>query len=393
MPATQKKITLIDTTLRDGLQSPGIFITTPDAAKIAARIAEAGVDEIEAGIPARGLLEIDMVRKIADACPSTVITAWCRPKLYDLKAALSCGTGSVHFSFSISDLYLNVIGMRPASVLRRCGRILRAASSAFPLVSVGIQDATRTPIERLMEFSAIAFKNGVRRVRIADTAGIADPLSVQEMIRRLASAFPEKDFEFHAHNDLGMATANALTAAQCGAKSLSVSINGLGERAGNAALEEVVMAMKLSPGIACGVKTESLFSLCHMTAKLTKRPIAPDKPITGELVFTHQSGIHCFGLAKSPKTFEPFPPQCAGRGGRTILFGPRSGRSTLDVMLSSLGISVESGLKTRLYSFITEESIRLKKMLTIGDVASITALLFGSIPMRFTRPMTGTKRT
>ena len=184
------------------------------------------------------------------------------------------GAHSVHFSFPLSDLYLNVVGMRHASVLRRCKRILRAACAEYPLVSVGIQDATRTPIDRLGEFSAIAFDNGARRVRIADTVGIADPLSVKEMITSLSGAFPENDFEFHAHNDLGMAAANAITAAQCGAGSLSVSINGLGERAGNAALEEVVMAMTFSPAMACGVKTESLYNLCQMTAALTRGLLA-----------------------------------------------------------------------------------------------------------------------
>jgi homocitrate synthase NifV len=319
-----------------------------------------------------------MVREMVRVCPSTVITPWCRPKLSDLKAALACATGSVHFSFPLSDLYLDVVGISLSSVLSRCARILRIASANFPLVSVGIQDATRTPIDRIIDFTEIALKYGAQRVRLADTVGIADPLSVKNLMTRLVLEYPETDFEFHAHNDLGMATANAIIAAQSGAKSLSVSINGLGERAGNAALEEVVMALKLTPGIACNVKAESLFALCQKVAAITNRPIAPHKPITGEMIFTHQSGLHCFGLAKDQRTFEPFSPATAGRTGNVILFGPQSGRSTLDLMLDSLGIKAESGRKDELYSFMVNESERLNRMLTTGDIASINARLSGA---------------
>jgi homocitrate synthase NifV len=378
MLAKNNKISIIDTTLRDGLQSPGVFIAAPDAIRLAALLAEAGVDEIEAGIPARGGAEIEMVREMVRVCPSTVITPWCRPKLSDLKAALACATGSVHFSFPLSDLYLDVVGISLASVFNRCSRILRIAAANFPLVSVGIQDATRTPIGRIIDFTEIALKHGARRVRLADTVGIADPLYVKDLMTRLVFEYPETDFEFHAHNDLGMATANAVTAARCGAKSLSVSINGLGERAGNAPLEEVVMALRFAPDITCGVKAESLFPLCKRAAKLSRRPIAPNKPITGEMIFTHQSGIHCFGLAKDKRTFEPFFPATAGRSGSVILFGPQSGRSTLDLMLDSLGISMNSGRKDELYSFIVKESGRLNKMLTVGDIASINARLSGA---------------
>ncbi|HAJ80426.1 MAG TPA: hypothetical protein DCO75_11725 [Fibrobacteres bacterium] len=370
------KIKIIDTTLRDGLQSPDVVIKNSGKIKIAELLAEAGVDEIEAGIPARGRKEIDFIRTVAGICSSTVITPWCRPTIKDIASARKCDTGSVHVSFPFSSLHLRTLGVSRSDVYKKCSELLAMAVKDFEQVSAGIQDASRTPTSHIVEFISIAMECGVRRIRIADTVGTANPLAVKELFESITRIFPEVKFDFHAHNDLGMATANSIVAAQSGAEYLSVTVNGLGERAGNAALEEVVMAIQATSGMECGVKTEALYKLCMKVAELSGRSISPNKPITGSKIFTHQSGIHCFGLAKDLKTFEPYSPESIGRNGRTIVFGPMSGRSTMDLMLNQLNMNSDPSFKAKLFAAASKETQRLGRTLTVEDIEHLSGAYF-----------------
>jgi homocitrate synthase NifV len=368
------KIKIIDTTLRDGLQSPDVVIKKNGKIKIAELLAEAGVDEIEAGIPARGRKEIDFIRAVAGICSSTVVTPWCRPSIKDIAAARKCDTGSVHVSFPFSSLHLRALGVSRAEIFRNCSELLKIAVKDFAQVSAGIQDATRTPIAYIVEFISIAMECGVHRIRIADTVGTANPLGVKDLVGWLIRTFPEVKIDFHAHNDLGMATANSIVAAQSGAGFLSVTVNGLGERAGNAALEEVVMAIESAPGIECGIKTESLYRLCMKVSELSGRPITSNKPVTGSKIFTHQSGIHCFGLSRDLKTFEPFSPESVGRKDRTIVFGPMSGHSTVGLMLDQLKMDSDPSSRAKLFEKASKETQRLGRILTVEDIEYLSGV-------------------
>jgi homocitrate synthase NifV len=204
---------------------------------------------------------------------------------------------------------------------------------------VGAQDATRCDPVFLDTFVRRASECGAHRVRIADTVGVAMPTGVSRMIERLIPSAGAMALEFHAHNDLGMATANAVTAAEAGARALSVTVNGLGERAGNAALEEVVMAATASTGFRCRVAPEGLTALCAFVADASDRPIPAGKPITGAAAFRHESGIHCHGILKDERSYEPFPAGLLGRR-HELVVGKHSGRHGVRWVMEGVGTSL-----------------------------------------------------
>ncbi|MBS0013530.1 MAG: hypothetical protein KFF46_06115, partial [Desulfobacterales bacterium] len=193
-------------------------------------------------------------------------------------------------------------------------------------------------------FASSAANAGALRLRLADTVGISRPLEVQRLIHMLRDVTPGFCLEFHAHNDLGMATANAVTAAEAGADAVSVTVNGLGERAGNAPLEEVAAALHMAENMACSIQIADLANLCAHLAELSARPVPAQKPVTGSAVFTHESGIHCAGLLKNPLSYQPFSPQEVGRGDWQMVIGSHSGVSALRAALAKHGIEMDSGL-------------------------------------------------
>ena len=323
------KIQISDTTLRDGEQAPGVAFSRKQKLRIAEMLADIGVDELEIGIPAMGEEERTTIRALAGMKLDLRLLTWCRAKLTDIEMAAECNTSSVHISFPVSSILLKAMGKDHNWVLESLAGLIPFAAKYFDYVSIGAQDSFRADHIFLKRFYDLAYHCGAHRLRIADTVGTATPSKVTRLLENLLSGNVELPVEFHGHNDLGMATANALSAAEAGAKILSVTINGLGERAGNTPLEEIAMALSLHENLYCNIRTASLMNLCRFVSTVSARKIPESKPITGKAVFMHESGIHCAALLRDPLSYQPFLPQNTGQEGTRFVLGKHSGNRYL----------------------------------------------------------------
>ena len=338
-----RPVCIIDTTLRDGEQAPGVCFDRETKHSLAVALDRAGVDELEVGTPVMGPEVQEDIRGLAHLGLEARLSVWCRAHDADLAAAVDCHTSGVHFSFPVSQIHLSALGKDGTWVLARMESLVAAARRYFDYVTIGAQDVTRTDLNFLLTFAAQAAALGVDRLRLADTVGLGRPTVIMDLVSALKAGVPGLKLDFHGHNDLGMATANALSALEAGAEAVSVTVNGMGERAGNTALEQMVMALRLHPDLHCRVEAADLMALCGLTATAAGRSIHPAQPVVGDQAFVHESGIHCQAMFRDDRAYEPFPPQLAGRNDRRFVLGAHSGTASIRRLLGQAGICASAG--------------------------------------------------
>jgi 2-isopropylmalate synthase len=381
------QIRIFDTTLRDGEQTPGAALTVEEKVSVARQLARLRVDVIEAGFPAASPGEAEAVRRIASEvgagqdAPAIAALARCVPADVTVAAAAlqPARRRQLHVFIATSDIHItHKLRSSREEVLERIrGCVAQARRLVGPdqEVEFSAEDASRTELPFLLEAFAAAVDAGASVINVPDTVGYTEPKEYGALIRQVTRLVGRRAIvSTHCHNDLGLATANTLAAVQAGARQVEVTVNGLGERAGNASLEEVIMALRTRPAqfrnAATGVATEQLTPTSRLVSFLTGIAVQPNKSIVGANAFAHESGIHQDGFLKNPLTYEIMTPESVGLSGSTLTLGKLSGRAGFDERLRRIGIHVEPDVLDTLYA----EAISLadqKKQVTDADLLAL----------------------
>jgi len=367
---------IIDSTLRDGEQAPGVVFTLDEKLRIAGMLEDCGIKELEVGTPAMGADELRMIREIVQAGFRFDKLCWARAKEFDIEESAKTGANRINISFPVSDVQLSAMGRNTDWVMNQLKPIISFACQRFDFIAIGAQDASRANREFLNEFISACLAEGVDRIRLADTVGILNPFSTAQLFSSVSEKFPFVDFEFHGHNDLGMATANSVAALLSGASSVSATVNGLGERAGNAFLEEIAAALKVSAGIDCGIHLSGMQELCRFVAEASSKPIHSSKPIVGDMICRHESGIHCNSLLKNELTYQPFLSSEIGRSTEMVL-GRHSGAGTIRHLLEKQNLRMTNKQTALLTEQVKSLSFRKKRELCVDELINLANNLIG----------------
>jgi len=364
-------IIIDDTTLRDGEQTAGVVFSRREKLAIGRLLDLVGVQEIECGIPAMGEDEQNSIRALVEMELSARLITWNRALIPEIQASIECGIKAVDISLSVSDQMIAKKLKKDRNAVKEQLKVALGFAKQHDLyVSVGGEDASRAELGFLVELLQITRELGGDRFRFCDTLGIMDPFSMYDKVAWLRAAVPAVEIEVHTHNDLGMATANAIAGVRAGARFVNTTVNGLGERAGNAALEEVVMGLKHACGIETGIDTHRFRELSLMVAKASRRDLPSWKAVVGERVFAHESGLHADGVLKDPHNYEGFDPAEVGLV-RQIVVGKHSGASGMIERYRSLGIVLSRDDAGLLLPVVRHEALRRKRDLNDRELMNI----------------------
>ncbi|WP_432822623.1 homocitrate synthase [Trichloromonas sp.] len=365
-----RRIIIDDTTLRDGEQTAGVVFTLAEKKRIARMLDEIGVGELECGIPAMGKDEQRSVRALVEMDLRARLITWNRAVKSDIQASLDAGVRAVDISLSVSDIHIRHKLRKDRSwVKEQLKSALGFAKEHDLYVSVGGEDSSRADLGFLVELMQTARSLGADRFRYCDTLGILDPFAMYDNVKYLADRV-DLPIEVHTHNDLGMATANAIAGLRAGASFVNTTVNGLGERAGNAALEEVVMALKHACGVDPGIDTRRFVEISRYVGRASCRPVPEWKAVVGEKVFSHESGLHADGVIKNPVNYEGFDPGEVGLS-RHMVLGKHSGSHALIHRLNQLGIEVNRLEADDLLDRVRSISQRNKRPLNDPELLSL----------------------
>ena len=371
------QIRIFDTTLRDGEQSPGVSLTLDDKIEIAKQLSLLGVDTIEAGFPASSEGEKKVVKEIVNCKLNAEICALARANKNDIAAAIECDVPAVHVFIPTSPVQMKyAVNLTPEQVLSAAVDSVEYVKKHGLVCEFSPMDATRTKPTFLKEICQAAEKAGMDRLNVPDTVGIMIPRTMHKLIEDLGKSV-KTPISVHCHDDFGMAVANSLAAVEAGAIQIHATINGLGERAGNASLEEVVMALHMIYKLKTNVNTRLLYSTSRMVATLTGLQVQANKAIVGENAFAHESGIHTRGVTVKPLTFEPIKPELVGRT-RKLVAGKLAGTRGIKAELEEIGIHPSEVQLKEIVQRVKDLGDK-GKMVTDADLFALTSAVMGEV--------------
>lgn len=374
-----ERVYVYDTTLRDGEQTPGVSLTVEEKIEIAEQLDRLGVDVIEAGFPVVSEGEYKSVKEIVRLGLRAKVSALARANKKDMDSALTTDVDRVHVFIATSDIHLKYkLKMSREEALRRAVESVEYLKSHGVEVEFSAEDAMRTNTDFLVKVFKSVAEAGADVLDIPDTVGVATPETMASVVKRVRSEVPDKLISVHCHDDFGLAVANSLAGIMAGANQFHGTINGIGERAGNAALEEVVMALHVLYKKKTGVKSELIYQTSKLVSRLTGVYPQPNKAIVGENAFGHESGIHTHGVLEMPLTYEPIKPEMVGRK-RWFVAGKHAGGHGVEAMLRDYGIKVT---KEQLQAILREVKKLgdMGKKVTDADLLSIARSVVGRTP-------------
>ena len=365
-----REIKIVDTTLRDGEQTAGVVFANNEKITIAQMLSDLGVDQLEVGIPAMGGDEKDAIKKICKRNLKSSIMAWNRAVISDIEQSIDCGVDAVAISISVSDIHIqNKLRTSREWVIENMVKSVEYAKKNGLYVSINGEDASRADDDFLIQFIEAGKRAGADRFRFCDTVGVMDPFTIRNKIEKIHKA-TNFDIEMHTHNDFGMATANAIAGAIGGANHIGVTVNGLGERAGNAALEEVLMALKHVFRYDMDIDTKKFKELSEYVSNASGRELPAWKAIVGSNMFKHESGIHADGALKDPKNYEAFEPEEVGLQ-RQIVIGKHSGKAAIINKFLEYDIELSPEMASKVLEEIRSVSVRMKRSLFDKEIVGI----------------------
>lgn len=347
-------INIYDTTLRDGEQTPGVFFSIDEKIEIAHKLDELGIPQIEAGFPRVSENEKEAVKRIANEGLDASIICLTRTKKEDINAALDADVDGIITFMGLSDLHLKVKMKKSREEVNQiCMNAVDYAKDHGLYVAFSAEDATRTELPKLIDIYKQAEEHHADRIHIADTTGSINPFAMRYLVKNIREAI-DIEIALHCHNDFGMAVANSIAGLMEGATSISTTVNGIGERAGNASLEELIMNLKLLYNKDLGFNTEVIQELSQLVSKYSEIPIPDSKAIVGNNVFRHESGIHVDAILQDPLSYEPYLPEMIGTK-RQIVLGKHSGKAAVAEKLNTLNIEVDNEKLLEIVNLVKQE--------------------------------------
>jgi isopropylmalate/homocitrate/citramalate synthase len=366
-----KRVIVTDCTLRDGEQQAGVVFNKNDKVRIAQKLDELGVNQIEAGMPAASEEDMEAVKEIVKLGLKADLYALARSVEEDINKVIECDCSGVQISAPSGRLQLEKLKWSEEDMINTALKMVDYAKDHGLWVNLSPYDTTRADLDFLRRYLAVMVTDGhVDRIRLVDTTGCAIPTAIRYLATEMKKVMKDTPLEIHCHNDLGLATANTLAAVEAGAEAVSVTVNGIGERCGNAPLEEVVLQLYLNYGYDLGIRYEKLNEVSKLVEELSGVKLSQGKPVVGAGAFRHETGVAVHGLLTNPLATEPFLPELVGRTNEVVL-GKKSGHHSVRFKLKELGIEASDEQVLKILERVKIESVKKKRAITDDELREI----------------------